>query len=120
MSIYFNTNRKNQNSSQQETVKLIHSGIFSTVDSYQKFNINKTLLDPIDNQLKLKSNLLKPILDAIKAVVGAVVDAFHALTDALGLTSYAQEEAAAAAATRREELATATTPRRIPVNIIDY
>ena len=38
--------------------------------------------------------LLKPILDAIKAVVGAVVDAFHALTDALGLTSYAQQEAA--------------------------
>ena len=30
-----------------------------------------------------------------------------------------REEAAAAAATRREELATATTPRRIPVNIID-
>jgi hypothetical protein len=65
MSIYFNTNRKNNNSSQQEKVKLIHSDIFSTVDSYQIFNINKTLLEPIDNQLKLKSNLLKPILEEI-------------------------------------------------------
>lgn len=48
--------------------------------------------------------LLKPILDAIKAVVGAVVDAFHALTDALGLTSYAQEEAAAAAKVNGEKI----------------
>ena len=65
MSIYFNPNRKNHNSSQEETVNLIHSDFFSTVDSYQKFNINKTLLNPIDNQLKLKSNLLKPILEEI-------------------------------------------------------
>ena len=60
--------------------------------------------------------LLKPILDAIKAVVGAVVDAFHALTDALGLTSYAQEEAAASAKVNGEKIraeadATATTQK---------
>jgi hypothetical protein len=38
--------------------------------------------------------LLKPILDAIKAAIGFVVDAFKALTDWLGLTDNAAEEAA--------------------------
>jgi hypothetical protein len=41
--------------------------------------------------------LLKPILDAIKAAIGFVVDAFQALTDWLGLTTHAQEEQAEAA-----------------------
>jgi hypothetical protein len=41
--------------------------------------------------------LLKPMLDAIKAAIGFVVDAFEALTDWLGLTTHAQEEQAAAA-----------------------
>lgn len=41
--------------------------------------------------------LLKPMLDAIKAAIGFVVDAFAALTDWLGLTTNAQEENAASA-----------------------
>jgi hypothetical protein len=41
--------------------------------------------------------LLKPILDGIKAVIGFVVDGFHALTDWLGLTTNAQEKNAASA-----------------------
>lgn len=36
--------------------------------------------------------LLKPILDAIKAAIGFVVDAFKALTDWLGLTTNAQND----------------------------
>ena len=47
--------------------------------------------------------LLKPMLDAIKAVIGAVVDAFEALTDWLGLTTNAQEENAASAKKNGEE-----------------
>jgi hypothetical protein len=38
--------------------------------------------------------LLKPMMDAIKIAIGAVVDAFEALTDWLGLTDNAGEEAA--------------------------
>lgn len=41
--------------------------------------------------------LLKPMLDAIKAAIGFVVDAFKALTDWLGLTTYAQEKNAESA-----------------------
>lgn len=37
--------------------------------------------------------LLKPIMDGIKAAIGAVIDAFKALTDWLGLTDNAGEEA---------------------------
>lgn len=38
--------------------------------------------------------LLKPMMDAIKAAIGAVVEAFQALTDWLGLTDNAGEKAA--------------------------
>lgn len=41
-----------------------------------------------------KLGLLQPILDGIKAAIGAVVDAFYAVTDAIGLTSHAEEEQA--------------------------
>jgi uncharacterized membrane protein len=47
--------------------------------------------------------LLKPILDIIKAVIGAVIDAFKALTDWLGLTSYAAEENAERVKKAQEE-----------------
>lgn len=47
--------------------------------------------------------LLKPMLDAIKAAIGFVVDAFEALTDWLGLTTNAQEENAASAKKNGEE-----------------
>ena len=47
--------------------------------------------------------LLKPVLDIIKAVIGAVIDAFKALTDWLGLTSYAAEENAERVKKAQEE-----------------
>jgi hypothetical protein len=41
--------------------------------------------------------LLKPMLDAIKAAIGFVIEMFQALTDWLGLTTHAQEKNAEAA-----------------------
>jgi hypothetical protein len=47
--------------------------------------------------------LLKPILDAIKKAIGFVIDMFKALTDWLGLTSYAAEENAEKVKKAQEE-----------------
>jgi len=47
--------------------------------------------------------LIKPIMDAIGAAIGFVIDAFKALTDWLGLTSYAEEEAAQASLDAAED-----------------
>ena len=47
--------------------------------------------------------LLKPMLDAIKAAIGFVVQAFQDLTDWLGLTTNAQEKQAASAKKAGEE-----------------
>jgi hypothetical protein len=49
--------------------------------------------------------ILKPILDAIKAAIGFVVDGFKAMTDWLGLTSHATDEHAANTIKRNEEMA---------------
>jgi len=42
-----------------------------------------------------KMEMLQPILDGIKAAIGGLIDGFYYLTDAIGITSHAEEEQAA-------------------------
>ena len=46
---------------------------------------------------------IQPVLDAIGAAIGWVVDGFKSLTDWLGITNHAEEEAAAEAKQRHQE-----------------
>lgn len=61
--IYSNSNRNNKNASQQENVELINCHGYTTINSYQSFNIGSSQLEPIDEQLKLKHNILQPIIN---------------------------------------------------------
>jgi hypothetical protein len=61
--IYSNPNRLNKNSSQQENVILNQYDNYIHLNSYQCFNIGSSILEPIDEQLKLKHNILQPIIN---------------------------------------------------------
>jgi hypothetical protein len=41
-----------------------------------------------------KMGMLQPVLDGIKAAIGGLIDGFYYLTDAIGITSHAEEEQA--------------------------
>lgn len=87
--IYVNPHRNSKNASQQETVKLEENTDYTKVNSYQKFNINNELLEPLDEQLILKSNTLKQTIEDLSVYnsfldIGASNGYFTFLSKKLG------------------------------------
>ena len=61
MNIYINSNRNSDNASQSESIDIREDNGITHVNGYQKYYINEITLQPLDEQLILKQNLLKPI-----------------------------------------------------------
>ena len=65
MNIYINSNRNSDNASQSESIDIREDNGVTFVNGYQKYYINEITLQPVDEQLILKQNLLKPIFEQL-------------------------------------------------------